>query len=108
MLNEPRQRVTTYPGTGQVVRTPGASCTCMIGHWCALNVLYHMHYRPTQGYYATFRGEFSIFKILILTKKLTNSANYVRLDEVKFICSWPSWKMAAILGFRLTNLTEWI
>ena len=26
MLNEARQRVTTYPGTGQVVTTPGASC----------------------------------------------------------------------------------
>ena len=26
MLNEPRQRVTTYPGTGQVVTAPGASC----------------------------------------------------------------------------------
>ena len=25
MLNEPRQRVTTYPGTGQVVTVPGAS-----------------------------------------------------------------------------------
>ena len=26
MLNEVRQCVTTYPGTGQVVTTPGASC----------------------------------------------------------------------------------
>ena len=26
MLNELRQRVTTYPGTGQVVTRPGASC----------------------------------------------------------------------------------
>ena len=26
MLNEVRQRVTTNPGTGQVVTTPGASC----------------------------------------------------------------------------------
>ena len=40
MLNEPRQRVTTYPGTGQVV-------TCMIGHWYALNVLYNMYYNYT-------------------------------------------------------------
>ena len=31
MLNEPRQRVTNYPGTGQVV-------TCMIGHWYALGI----------------------------------------------------------------------
>ena len=26
MLNEVRQRVTTYPGTGQVVTTPDANC----------------------------------------------------------------------------------
>ena len=26
MLNEVRQRVTTYPGTGQVVTTPGVGC----------------------------------------------------------------------------------
>ena len=26
MLNEVRQRVTSYPGTGQVVTTPGTSC----------------------------------------------------------------------------------
>ena len=58
----------------------------------------------TQGYYGTFRGDSSIFKILISTNKLTNSATFVRLDEVKCICSWPSWKMAAILDFRLTNL----
>ena len=39
MLNEPRQRVTTYPGTGQVVTAPGASCNvhdwplvCVISH----------------------------------------------------------------------------
>ena len=43
MLNEPRQRVTTYPGTGQVVTAPGA----MVGHWYALNVLYHMYYNYT-------------------------------------------------------------
>ena len=36
MLNEPRQRVTDYPGSGKVV-------TCMIGHWYALNVLYNMY-----------------------------------------------------------------
>ena len=44
MLNGPRQRVTTYPGTGQVVTAPGASCTCMVGHWYTLNVLYHLYY----------------------------------------------------------------
>ena len=26
MLNDVRQRVTTYPGKGQVVTTPGVSC----------------------------------------------------------------------------------
>ena len=75
MLNEPRQRVTTYPGTGQVVTAPGASCN--VHGW-------------------------------LLVCSSTNSATFVRLDEVKCICSWPSWKMAAILDFRLTNLTEWI
>ena len=29
MLNEARQRVTTYPGTGQVVTAPGASCNVL-------------------------------------------------------------------------------
>ena len=91
MLNEPRQRVTTYPGTGQVVTAPGASC--------------NVHGWPLVG---TFRGDSSIFKILVSTKKLTNSATFVRLDKVKCICSWPSWKMAAVLDFRLTNLKECI
>ena len=45
MLNEPRQRVTTYPGTRQVVTAPGA----MVGHWYALNVLYHMYYNYHRG-----------------------------------------------------------
>ena len=43
MLNEPRQRVTTYPGTGQVVTAQ----LCMVGHWYALNLLYHMNYNDT-------------------------------------------------------------
>ena len=66
MLNELRQRVTTYPGTVQVVTTPGASCNeSMIDLWDALNSLYHMHYIITfiiitKGYYGTFRGDFSI------------------------------------------------
>ena len=47
MLNEPRQRVTTYPGTGQVVTAPGASCNVHVGHWYALNLLYHMYYNYT-------------------------------------------------------------
>ena len=54
----------------------------------------------TQGYYGTLRGDFSTFKILILTHQLTNSANFVQLGEAKCICSWPSWKMAAILDFQ--------
>ena len=62
----------------------------------------------TQGYYGTFRGDFSIFETLILTQTLTNSANLVQLGEVKCICSWPYWKMAAILDFRFTNLTEYL
>ena len=109
MLNEPRQRVTTYPGTGQVVTTPGASCN--VQDWplvCSFKTCYITCIIITQRYYGTSRGDFSNFKILILTKKLTNSATFVWLDEVKFIYSWPSWKMAAILDFRLTNLTEWI
>ena len=40
MLNEPRKRVTTYPGTGQVVTAPGASCN--VHGW-----LYHMYYNYT-------------------------------------------------------------
>ena len=108
MLNEPRQRVTTYPDTGQVVTAPGASCNVHDWPLVLLLTCYITCIIITQGYYGTFRGDFSIFKILVLTKKLTNSATFVRLDEVKFIWSWPSWKMAAILDFRLTNLTEWI
>ena len=109
MLNEPRQSVTTYPDTEQVVTTPGEVVTCMIGHWYALNVLYHMYYNYT-GVLWNIQRRLQPLQLqqLILTKKLTNSATFVRLDEVTFIYSWPSWKMAAILDFRLTNLTEWI
>ena len=57
----------------------------------------------TQGYYGIFRGDSSIFTILVSTNKLTNSATFVRLDEEKCICSWPSWKMAAILDFDQSN-----
>ena len=45
-----RQRITTYPGTGQVVTSPGGGrqvVTCMVGHWYALNVIYHMYYNYT-------------------------------------------------------------
>ena len=65
MLNEPCRRVTTCPGTGQVVTTPGASCNV---HDRALNVLYTCII-IIHGYYETFRGDFSIFKTLILTHK---------------------------------------
>ena len=47
MLNEPRQRVTIYPGTGQVVTAPVQVVTCMVGHLYALNELYHMYYNYT-------------------------------------------------------------
>ena len=47
MLNDVRQRVTTCPSTGQVVTHPGQVVACMIGHWDALNVLYHMHFNYT-------------------------------------------------------------
>ena len=60
MLNESRRRVTTCPGMGQIV-TPGASCKCMIDHWDALNVLYTCIV-IMQGYYGTFRRDFSILK----------------------------------------------
>ena len=49
MLNEVRQRVTTYPGTGQVVTTQGQVVACMIDHWYARNVaLYHLHSNYTE------------------------------------------------------------
>ena len=79
----------------------------MIGHWYALNVLYHMYYNYT-GVLWNIQRRLQHLQNISFDKKLTNSATFVRLDEVKFICSWPSWKMAAILDFRLTNLTEWI
>ena len=47
MLNEPRQRVTTYPDTGQVVTAPGASCSVHGWPLYALNVSYHMYYNYT-------------------------------------------------------------
>ena len=46
----------------------------MIGHWDALNVLYTWLI-IVRGYYGTFRGDFSLFKTLILTLKYMNSAN---------------------------------
>ena len=47
MLTEVRQRVTTYPGTAQVVTTPGQVETSMIDIWDAINALYHMPYTYT-------------------------------------------------------------
>ena len=49
MLNEPRQRVTTYPGAGQVVTAPGASCNVHGWPLVALNLLYHMYYKLHRG-----------------------------------------------------------
>ena len=65
VLDEAHRRVTTCPVTGQVVTTPGASCNV---HDRALNVLYTCII-SIQGYYGTFRGDFSIFKTFILTHK---------------------------------------
>ena len=44
MLNDVRQRVTTYLRTGQVVTTPGQVVTSVIDLWYALNALYHYNY----------------------------------------------------------------
>ena len=71
MLNEVRQHVTTYPGTGQVATTPGAVVTSMIDLWDAHNALYHIHYNY-KGILWNIQRRFSIFETLILTQKLTN------------------------------------
>ena len=55
MLNEVRRRVTTCPGTGQVVTTTGACCNV---HDRALNELY-TGIIFIQGYYGTFRRYFN-------------------------------------------------
>ena len=55
----------------------------------------------SQGYYGTFRGDSSIFKILVSTKKLTNSATFVRLDKVKCICFVAILKNGRHLGFSI-------
>ena len=47
MLNEMRQPVTTYPGTGKLKQHPGQIVTSMIDLWDALNALYYMHYNYT-------------------------------------------------------------
>ena len=56
MLNEVPQRVTTYPGTGQVVTTHGANCK--VHDW--LLMCYITSIIITQGCHGTFRGDFSI------------------------------------------------
>ena len=49
MLNEPRQRVTTYPGTGQVVTAPGASCNV---HGCLhRGIMEHSEETPASSKY---------------------------------------------------------
>ena len=60
---------------GQVVTTPGQVVTCMIDLWDALKALYHMHYKYTGVLWNIHRRLHSIFETLILTQKLTNSAN---------------------------------
>ena len=47
MLNEVRQSVATYPGTGQVEQHPGQVVTSMIDLWNVINAIYHMHYNYT-------------------------------------------------------------
>ena len=82
MLNEVRQRVTTCPDTGQVVQTLGASSNM---HDIAIGMLL-MYYitciKIIHAYYGTFRGDFSIFKTLLLTHRYMNSANLVHIYEV--------------------------
>ena len=74
MLNQVRQRVTTYPGTGQVVTTPGASCNVHDNDddwpYRMLLTCYITSIITTQGYSGIFREEFNIFKTLILTPKI--------------------------------------
>ena len=67
MLNEARRCVKTCPGMGRGVTTPGTPGTS-----CNVHDLGHLLYTCIiiiQGYYGTFREDFSIFKILSLTPK---------------------------------------
>ena len=54
-----------------------------------------------QGYYGTFRGDSSIFKILVSTKQLTNSATFVRFDEVKMYLFVAILENGRHLGFSI-------
>ena len=54
--------------TDQVVTTPGASCNENDWHFGMLLTRYITCIIITQGYYGTFRGDFSIFETLIVTK----------------------------------------
>ena len=64
MLNEARRCVKTCPGTGQGVTTPGTSFNVHdLGHLLYTCIII------IQGYYGTFREDFSIFKTLSLTPK---------------------------------------
>ena len=110
MLNDVRRRVTTYPGTGQVVTTPGASCN--VHGWPSgsvlIGMLYHMHYNNA-GLSWNIQRIIQHFQNINLTHKIRRIRSH--LGQVllsKLIYSWPSWKMAAILNFRLANLTELI
>ena len=64
-VNEVRQRVTTYPGTGHVVTTPGASCN--VHDWPF--VLYHMHCNYT-GASWNIQRRLSIFKTFPVYTKI--------------------------------------
>ena len=63
MLNEALRRVTTFPGTGRVVTTPGASCNVHDRGLLYKSIII------IQVYYGIFRGDFSIFKTLSLKHK---------------------------------------
>ena len=66
-LNEVRRRVTTYPGTGQVV-------TRMVDLLDALNSLYHMQYNYTWAFWNIHRRLLRVQNIHFDTKS-RNSAN---------------------------------
>ena len=77
----------------------------MIDHWYALNVLYHMHYNYTCVLWNIQRRLQHIQNINFATQIDEFAQLVTALLFVKCICSWPSWKMAAIFDFRLDNLT---
>ena len=55
----------------------------------------------TQGYYGTFRGYFEHLQNISFDKKLTNSATFVRLDEVKMYLFVAILENGRHLGFSI-------